>query len=64
MKYTRPGIGENTIAYKGRKYCGIKLAQDGTFDLLQKSWAIGTFLPISQFIFQPCGYNHGKNNVS
>ncbi len=36
MKYTRPDIGNNTIAYKGRRYWVIKLAQDGKFDFVTK----------------------------
>lgn len=39
MKYTRPDIGNNTIAYKGRRYWVIELAQDGEFDFVGKELA-------------------------
>ena len=36
MKYTRPDIGHNTIAYKSRRYWLIELAQDGQFYFVTK----------------------------
>jgi hypothetical protein len=36
MKYHRPDIGNNTLAYKGRRYWVIELAQDGKFDFVTK----------------------------
>ena len=38
MKYTRPDIGRNTIAYKGRRYWMIELAKDGKFDFVTKEF--------------------------
>jgi hypothetical protein len=37
MKYRRPDIGENSIAYKGRRYWVIELAPNGKFDWMDKS---------------------------
>jgi len=36
LKYARPDIGNNTIAYKGRRYWAIELAPDGKFDFVTK----------------------------
>jgi hypothetical protein len=36
MKYRRPEIGNNTLAYKGRRYWLIELAPDGKFDFVTK----------------------------
>ena len=36
MKYTRPDIGDSTIAYRGCRYWVIKLAQDRKFDFVTK----------------------------
>ncbi len=37
MKYTRPELGNNTIAYRGRRYWVIELALDGKIDWAAKS---------------------------
>ena len=36
MKYTRSDIGYNTIAYKGRRFWVIELAQDEKFNFVTK----------------------------
>jgi hypothetical protein len=34
MRYIRPDIGENTLAYKGRRYWIIKSSPGGKFDFV------------------------------
>jgi hypothetical protein len=38
MKYCRPDIGENSVAYKGRRYWVIELAPNGEFDWMDNSF--------------------------
>jgi hypothetical protein len=37
MRYRRPDIGENSLAYKGRRYWVIELTPNGEFDRMDKS---------------------------
>ena len=37
MKYTAPDVGENTVAYKGRRYWVIELAPNGQFEYVDTS---------------------------
>ena len=50
MKYTRSDISDNTIAYKGRRYLLIELAQDGQFYLVTKE--------LGDYVLRDCLYNN------
>lgn len=39
MRYTRPDLGENTLAYKGRRYWVIAIKSDGEFEGIDRSLA-------------------------
>ena len=49
MKYSRPDIGENTLAYKGRRYWIIELAPGGEFDFVTQE--------LGDYAMYDCLYN-------
>jgi hypothetical protein len=44
MRYTRPDIGENTLAYKGRRYWIVKLTPGGEFNFVTHEHGIAEYV--------------------